>query len=993
MSNRTALWASSPAIPVEGAAAEMREHAPRLPPALLSGFAALPIACAGHGHPGLLYAARREGEATSGACGMLIAGFRLCYSFSSKGTLLNLVADSMHPASVQRLAGWCFVGEGSGQAYAADVAESMYNQFRLALCKVFAGNESCLDDKTLDQTFAACSLMTGIVVLRNCSDVGRTIGRKETCWRLEVHEFPFPLTRQKLRQEIRSKVKSTSDPRDVEELTGVSLNPAPASSTMEVVDLVSDDDDQGDDQPLISLQVEAPAPRPATDDDEVPLLAQRSSPDRIEMGHQDGTAPAHKGSVDMSEIMAEAETQWRKDSAYARWEKERAAVDADPAHSQKLLQHLDQKRVTIFDSIIRRYANKVDGVVAEMTLLQEARDRWASSLEARPVTVGCAQDQLSVDAADSHTRRQTPAATAQMRTCCAKLCISAANASTLSSSTHDVSAPGAPADCDHAREVAAVVGAEVDEQLSEMEVSHQLQEYVDACKLHESLLRQVHDKTHGVDTADSVAGGSGAQPDEAGADDDDTPAFVLQNSVLVSILDLGFRRCGSGAGGSAADAQDQETRSKTATVRGVLAGMRKGKRVLISRALVLPDVPSQSSKGGLSGVGAGGQSSKEEEGGRERDFAWMRATAHGLLAGALAGSPESNSELMQTDIASHRTVMNAFEHGKGDEGELLLLGYFRVVLQAQESEQVEVREDDRQCLRELSAEGLGLVVAVQDGREIVSAPDFVRIVGFRAVEKGDAENSMVQEEGAGQGEKVAVATEDGLPDYRLQWSVAQEPFLPPRTLRQLVEAERQAEGMAGAGGTFASSLVRQHTVNLRVQAAYLKKHLVLFLARVGSALSSFGVSLFATARDRPAWTRSRFRACKHLSVSMIVCVPYLVPTFVHRHLGPRPLERILPTLQGSMPSLSAVPTMGRRGREEVWRYPRAGPHAGSVALMPFSRATRQAKPALNARGGTNTGMRSMLDRTGTTKAKARNGNALQDGKGRVICNNRRQPRR
>ena len=157
-------------------------------------------------------------------------------------------------------------------------------------------------------------------------------------------------------------------------------------------------------------------------------------------------------------------------------------------------------------------------------------------------------------------------------------------------------------------------------------------------------------------------------------------------------------------------------------------------------------------------------------------------------------------------------------------------------------------------------------------------------------------------------------------------------------------------------------------------------------------------------RGRPIKRKKRARAevpavCTphvqivHIYPSMIVCVPYLVLTFVPRHLGPRPLERILPTLQGSMPSLSAVPTMGRRGREEVWRYPRAGPHAGSVALMPFSRATRQAKPALNARGGTNTGMRSMLDRTGTTKAKARNGNALQDGKGRVICNNKRQPRR
>ena len=42
---------------------QTRDRAPRLPPALLSCFAALPLQRAGDGHPGILYARRQPDDA------------------------------------------------------------------------------------------------------------------------------------------------------------------------------------------------------------------------------------------------------------------------------------------------------------------------------------------------------------------------------------------------------------------------------------------------------------------------------------------------------------------------------------------------------------------------------------------------------------------------------------------------------------------------------------------------------------------------------------------------------------------------------------------------------------------------------------------------------------------------------------------------------------------------------------------------------------------
>ena len=140
----------------------------------------------------------------------------------------------------------------------------MYNQFRLALCKAIAGFEKSLNG--LNRWNTACSNMTGIVVVQVYGAVQST---SVLCY--EVHEFPFPLTLQKLRQELRSKFKSS----DVEDVTTIPVSVAHSSSVMEVVDLISDDDSGDDDKPLINPAgtQAGPCPHPISDNEEDrPLL-------------------------------------------------------------------------------------------------------------------------------------------------------------------------------------------------------------------------------------------------------------------------------------------------------------------------------------------------------------------------------------------------------------------------------------------------------------------------------------------------------------------------------------------------------------------------------------------------------------------------------------------------------------------------------------------------------------------------------------------------
>jgi hypothetical protein len=78
---------------------------------------------------------------------------------------------------------------------------------------------------------------------------------------------------------------------------------------------------------------------------------------------------------------------------------------------------------------------------------------------------------------------------------------------------------------------------------------------------------------------------------------------------------------------------------------------------------------------------------------------------------------------------------------------------------------------------------------------VVSVSDFVQIVGFGA---------------------------DAPRDSPLKWQVVQEPFLPRRVLQECAASAQEADGGSDQA---AAALVNLYTVNLRVQEAYVKRHL------------------------------------------------------------------------------------------------------------------------------------------------------------------------
>jgi hypothetical protein len=559
---------------------ETRCFTPCLPNELLSYLASLPIEYPGHGHPGVLFYRKDEqvmneqagpvemwieasvatlppnppqmrvlplphaSECSDmptalavclfvGACG--VQSYRLCYSFSAKGTLFNVLADSLTRNSEQQLAGWFFVGEGEGKQYADEIAESMYCQFRLALCKAIAGTEKFLDEATYERTFLACSAMTGVVLLRSAGRVENgTGGQQVGCLRYELHEFSFPLTKQKLRQEIKSKLKSNADMIDCDELPIAGVTQNSAQSCPEVVDLISDDD-----EPIISLPpVKKPASQNAISDDndqpaiecgrgsvETEATADNRECDPHANLDGDGLKPAY---VD-AELARQAEELWKEQPGYKRWAQETDLCNKDPSRARNLLGSLQEQRDQVYRNLLSSSCASTRTTVATVAGLNVGQ---ASSK-------GCAMSAEPVHSA------QAAAATPSNRTenqrqqepsiCFAKLRVGQRLHAYLSCQAGSE------------KETAGEGGGEALEQHTVQDTStplssvspdggklqRRLHEYQEACNAHRSLFEQAHAKAQNKMQA------------ESGEIEAHGCKYLVENSVLVTILKLALSRSDS----------------------------------------------------------------------------------------------------------------------------------------------------------------------------------------------------------------------------------------------------------------------------------------------------------------------------------------------------------------------------------------------------------------------------------------------------------------
>ena len=811
----------------------------------------------------------------------------MCYSFSAKGTVANLVADSLQQCGEQELAGWFFVGEGAGLQYASNIAAAMYNQFRLAFSKAFAGVEKSLDEAAYDRACAMCSQMTGVVLLRSVGQL-EGIGEKQGL-RYEVHEFAFPLPRQKLKQEIRARLKSNAELEVVEENSNTSANVASSSSVFEVVDLISDDEEQNDDTPVIFLEdtrKSSLAPRDTSGEADEPLLdVALASSESIEAAAFPASC-MDTGSVRTWQDIALE--QWQQATCYERWLSEWMAIRANPDHATDLYDTLDKQRQAVFASVMQNMSESRSSMVQA-----SIPESGCSVCHVRPK----GNDERAPAAVNTNAGKGMLAG--KDLAPFAKLRIgfrarASVDRDSQRSATGELAAlsqqPAQP------REDEQQCGQDRPDPHEQM-LDLSLHEYDKACSTCCHLLNRAHAKAQ-----------LKSQP--GGATGDDECPLIL-NSVVVSILHEAFSR-------AAADG-----------VHGVLAGFKKGDQIVVTHARATSEGLPTCSGDGESDVGLTwlreqaqklfpqailhpetkfpeicGESlcnaGQDDRSGRECIMATKEENSNALGAEVVqeescAASREVVKEEDGSNALSHprsavqcnglhvktppcrdlddvvraHQAADVQERSGGEELNLVVkehpdedqhcgapqvenqqsslmpeanpkvgmfdgkeegtddsdcvltvLGYFRVACTTSAPDAGEV---DRRRLCALNGRGIGLVCTVQKSEQVLSSPDLAKFMCFGVEEQ---------------------------PASQMAWEVQQDPFLPGRVLRQWASAS-QDEARDQEEAEAAATLVTLHTMNLRLQEAYIKRQLSL------SSVTSLGVCRGVFRVGRQLHTESR----------------------------------------------------------------------------------------------------------------------------------------
>lgn len=798
----------------------------------------------------------------------------MCYSFSAKGTVANLVADSLQQCGEQELAGWFFVGEGAGLEYASNIAAAMYSQFRLAFSKAFAGVEKSLDEAAYDHACAMCSQMTGVVLLRSVGQLEGT-GEKQGL-RYEVHEFAFPLPRQKLKQEIRARLKSNAELEVVEENSNGSANMASSSSVCEVVDLISDDEEQNDDTPVIFLEdtrKRSFAPRDTSGEaDEPPLDVALASSESIEAAAFPASCMDPSAVRTWQDIASE---QWQQATCYQRWVSECMAIRANPDHATDLYDTLEKQRQALFASVMQNMSESRSSMVqASIPVSGDSvcHVRPKGKDERAPAAVNTSAGKGMLAGKDL-------ASFAKLRI--GFRARASVDRDSQRSATGELAALSQqPA---QAREGEQQCGQDRPDPHGQM-LDLSLHEYDKACSTCCHLLSRAHAKAQ----LKSQPGGA--------TGDDDCP--LILNSVMVSILHEAFSRAGADG------------------VHGVLAGFKRGDQIVVTHARATSEGLPPCAGDGESGASLAWlreqaqklfpqallhpetkiseicaespcNAGQEDRSGRQCIMATKEENSNALGAEAVQG--ESCAASREVMVVKEEDGSNALSHLRSavqcnglhvkmppcsdlddavrphqaadvqeqsggeelnrvvkehpdedrhcgstqvenqqsslmpqanpkvgifdrkeestddsDSSVLTVLGYFRVACTTSAPDAGEV---DRRRLCALNGRGVGLVCTIQKSEQVLSSPDLAKFMCFGVEEQ---------------------------PASQMAWEVQQDPFLPGRVLRQWASASQDEAGDQDEAEA-AATLVKLHTMNLRLQEAYIKRQLSL------SAVTSLGV--------------------------------------------------------------------------------------------------------------------------------------------------------
>ena len=178
--------------------------------------------------------------------------YRLCYNFSPTGILGPMIEILTRKDA--ELAGWFFVGAGRLPEFADKISDVMFKNLKWTMYEFCSAKYSNLKNSNLEAELRQCESWKGLVILR--SQKKENFGESEHAPYLdiEIYEFDSPF---QVKNFVKGLVRFQKGDNPEVPITPSAVK-LPIKNSQIVVDLISDDEEKGEEgQPLATEKVAA----------------------------------------------------------------------------------------------------------------------------------------------------------------------------------------------------------------------------------------------------------------------------------------------------------------------------------------------------------------------------------------------------------------------------------------------------------------------------------------------------------------------------------------------------------------------------------------------------------------------------------------------------------------------------------------------------------------------------------------------------------------
>eukprot|EP00960_Hanusia_phi_P037725 753088-Hanusia_phi.AAC.2 len=165
--------------------------------------------------------------------------YRLCYNFSPSGILGPMIEILTRKDA--KIAGWVFVGQGCSPEFAEKISDTMFKNLRRTMYDYYSVKFPNLKHCMVETELQYCESLKGLVILRSQKNKMCTESEMAHYFDDEIYEYASPF---RVKEFVKGLVRfQKGDVSDVPNT--IPAGKTSTKSTNIVVDLISDDEDQG----------------------------------------------------------------------------------------------------------------------------------------------------------------------------------------------------------------------------------------------------------------------------------------------------------------------------------------------------------------------------------------------------------------------------------------------------------------------------------------------------------------------------------------------------------------------------------------------------------------------------------------------------------------------------------------------------------------------------------------------------------------------------